>query len=98
LVHSLFYRKSIARIFHSFGDSIIASEGLQNLKLCSALISFEKEGIFIGIHQLQNGTSLLLSHPKTRPLSQKRQPILSPLTKSEGWGLLIESTEIDLHV
>jgi hypothetical protein len=38
---------SRSRIFHVYGDIIIAGEGLKNLGLCSALTAFEQGGIFI---------------------------------------------------
>jgi hypothetical protein len=38
---------SRSRIFHLYGDVIIAVEGLQNLSLCSALRAFEQGGFFI---------------------------------------------------
>jgi hypothetical protein len=38
---------SCLRIFHLYGDVIIAGEGLQKLGLCSALRAFEQGGIFI---------------------------------------------------
>jgi hypothetical protein len=38
---------SRSRIFHLYGDVIIAGEGLQNLGLCSALRAFEQGGIFV---------------------------------------------------
>jgi hypothetical protein len=40
------------KIFNLYGDVTIASEGLQNLGLCSALRAFEQEGIFIVPHLL----------------------------------------------
>jgi hypothetical protein len=40
------------KIFHLYGDVIIAVKGLQNLGLCSALKAFEQEGIFIVPHLL----------------------------------------------
>jgi hypothetical protein len=43
---------SRSRIFHLYGDITIASEGLQNLGLCSALRTFEQGGIFIVPHLL----------------------------------------------
>jgi hypothetical protein len=43
---------SCLRIFHFYGDVTIASEGLQNLGLCSALRAFEQIGIFIVAHLL----------------------------------------------
>jgi hypothetical protein len=43
---------SRSRIFHLYGDVIIAGEGLQNLGLCSALRAFEQGGIFIVPHLL----------------------------------------------
>jgi hypothetical protein len=47
---------SRSRIFHLHEDVTIASEGLQNLGLCSALRAFEQEGIFIVPHLLWHGT------------------------------------------
>jgi hypothetical protein len=41
---------SRSRIFHLYGDVTIASEGLQNLGLCSALRALEQGGIFIVPH------------------------------------------------
>jgi hypothetical protein len=38
--------------FHLYGDVTIASEGLQNLGLCSAFGAFEQGGIFIVPHLL----------------------------------------------
>jgi hypothetical protein len=43
---------SRSRIFHLYGDVTIAYEGLQNLGLFSALMTFEQEGIFIVPHLL----------------------------------------------
>jgi hypothetical protein len=40
------------KIFHLYGYIAIASEGLQNLGLCSALRAFEQGGIFIVPHLL----------------------------------------------
>jgi hypothetical protein len=48
---------SRSRIFHLYGDVKIASEGVQNLGLCSALRAFEQGGIFIVPHLLWRGTS-----------------------------------------
>jgi hypothetical protein len=39
-------------MFHLYGDVNIASEGLQNLGLCSALRAFDKGRIFIVSHLL----------------------------------------------
>jgi hypothetical protein len=47
-----FYVPQHSRIFHLYGDVIIAGEGLQNLGLCSALQAFELGGIFIMPHNL----------------------------------------------
>jgi hypothetical protein len=38
--------------FHLYGDVTIASEGLQNLGLCSVLRAYEQGGIFIVQHLL----------------------------------------------
>jgi hypothetical protein len=38
--------------FHLYGDVTIASEGLQNLGLCSALMAFEQGEVFIVPHLL----------------------------------------------
>ena len=43
---------SHARIFHLYGDVIIAGEGLPNLGLYSWLGTFEQGGIFIVSHLL----------------------------------------------
>jgi hypothetical protein len=43
---------SCSRIFHLYGDVIIADEGLQNLGLCSALSAFEHGGFVIAPHLL----------------------------------------------
>jgi hypothetical protein len=43
---------SCSRIFHLYEDVAITVEGLQNLGLCSALMAFEQEGIFIVPHLL----------------------------------------------
>ena len=48
---------SHSRIFHSHEDVTNASEGLQNLGLCSTLRAFEQGGIFIVPHLLWQGTS-----------------------------------------
>jgi hypothetical protein len=40
------------RVFHLYGDVTLASKGLQNLGLCSALRAFEQGGIFIVPHLL----------------------------------------------
>jgi hypothetical protein len=47
-----------SRIFHLYGEVTIAGEGLQNLGLCSALLAFERGGVFIVPHLLQHGTSV----------------------------------------
>jgi hypothetical protein len=49
---------SRSRMFHLYGDVTIANGGLQNLGLCSALMAFEQEGIFIVLHLLWHGTSV----------------------------------------
>jgi hypothetical protein len=49
---------SRSRIFHLYGDVTIASEGLQNLGLCSALRAFEQGGIFFVPHLLWHGASV----------------------------------------
>jgi hypothetical protein len=49
IIYSLTSR---SRIFHLYEDITIASEGLQNLGLCSALGAFEQGGIFIVQHLL----------------------------------------------
>jgi hypothetical protein len=41
---------SRSRIFHLYGEVIIAGEDLQNLGLCSALRAFEQGGVFIVPH------------------------------------------------
>jgi hypothetical protein len=41
-------------------DVIIVGEGLQNLGICSALMAFEQEGIFIVPHLLWHGASVFL--------------------------------------
>jgi hypothetical protein len=51
---------SRSRIFHLYGDVVIAGEGLQNLTLCSALRAFEQGGIFIVPHLLWHRTSVFL--------------------------------------
>jgi hypothetical protein len=45
-------------IFHLYGDVTIASKELQNLGLCSALMTFEQGGIFIVPHLLSREESL----------------------------------------
>jgi hypothetical protein len=55
------------RIFHLYVDVTIASEGLQNLGLCSALRAFEQGGIFHVPHLLWHGTSVF-------PVSSKGPP------------------------
>jgi hypothetical protein len=47
-----------SRIFHLYGDVSIASGGLQNLGLSSALRAFEHGGIFIVPHLLWHGASV----------------------------------------
>lgn len=37
---------------HTYKDVTTAGEGLQNLRVCSALVAFEKKGIFIGARML----------------------------------------------
>jgi hypothetical protein len=49
IIYSFTYR---SRIFHLYGDVTIASEGLQNFGLSSALKAFEQGGIFIVPHLL----------------------------------------------
>jgi hypothetical protein len=49
---------SRSRIFHLYGDITIASKGLQNVGLCSALRAFEQGGIFIMPHLLWHRTSV----------------------------------------
>jgi hypothetical protein len=46
------YLRRPAQEFFTYGDVTIASEGLQNLGLCSALRAFEQGGIFIVPHLL----------------------------------------------
>jgi hypothetical protein len=58
---------SRSRIFHLYGDVTIASEGLQNLGLCSALRAFEQGGIFIVPHLLWHGTSVFQVSSKGPP-------------------------------
>jgi hypothetical protein len=50
---------SRSRIFYLYEDITITGEGLQNLGLCSALRAFEQRGIFIVLHLLWHGTSVL---------------------------------------
>jgi hypothetical protein len=54
-------------MFHLYGDVTIASGGLQNLGLCSALRAFEQGGIIIVPHLLWHGTSVF-------PVSSKGSP------------------------
>jgi hypothetical protein len=59
---------SLSRIFHLYGDVTIASEGLQNLDLCSVLRAFEQGGIFIVPHLLWHGASVFqVSSERTAP-------------------------------
>jgi hypothetical protein len=60
---------SRSRIFHLYGDVIIAGEGLQNLGPCSALRAFEQGGIFIMPHLLWHGTSFFPVSSEGPPLS-----------------------------
>jgi hypothetical protein len=61
---------SLSRIFHLYREVTIASEGLQNLGLCSALRAFEQGGIFIVPHLLWHGTSVFRVSSKRRaPMS-----------------------------
>jgi hypothetical protein len=55
VTYSFTYR---SRIFHLYGDDIIACKGMQNLGLCSALRSIEEGGIFIVPHLLRHETSV----------------------------------------
>jgi hypothetical protein len=58
---------SRSRIFHLYGDVIIAGEGLQNLGLYSVLRAFELEGIFIVPHLLWHGASVFPVSPEGLP-------------------------------
>jgi hypothetical protein len=58
---------SRSRIFHLYGDVTIASEGLQNLGLCSALRAFEQGGIYTVPHLLWHRTSVFLVSSKGQP-------------------------------
>jgi hypothetical protein len=57
-----------ARIFHLYGDVIIAGEELQKLSLCFALRVFEQEWTFIVPHLLWYG---ILVYPKKLQLNMK---------------------------
>jgi hypothetical protein len=66
-----------SRIFHLYGDVTIASEGLQNLGLFSALRAFDQGGIFIVPHLLWPGVSFF-------PVSSKGPPHLIATYDSQG--------------
>jgi hypothetical protein len=51
-------------MFHVYGDTFIANEGLTNLGLCSALRAFEKKGIITMPRLLWHRTSVFRSHLK----------------------------------
>jgi hypothetical protein len=68
---------SRSRIFHLYGDVTIASEGQQNLGLCSALRAFEQGGIFIVPHLLQHRTSIF-------PVSSEGPPHLVAFYDTRG--------------
>jgi hypothetical protein len=83
LIYILYCFTSRSRIFHSYGDGTITSEGLQNLglRVCSALRAFEQGGIFVVPHLLWHGTSFFRSHSNDCPIK-------SPLTThKEMWGI-----------
>jgi hypothetical protein len=72
------------RIFHLYGDVIIAGEGLQNLGLCLVLRAFECSGplsrgggSFSYYTYCDTGPRFFWSHPKDCPIQ-------SPLTTHEG--------------
>jgi hypothetical protein len=69
---------SRSRIFHLYGDVPITGEGLQNLGLCSALRTFEQEGMLIVPPACCNtGPRFFRSHPKDRLIQ-------SPLMTHKG--------------
>jgi hypothetical protein len=68
---------SRSRIFHLYGDVTIASEGLQNLGLCSALRVFEQGGIFIVPHLLCHDASVF-------PVSSEGPPHLVAFYNTRG--------------
>jgi hypothetical protein len=61
------------KIFHSFGDVAIAIEVLQNnyrdlhVHVCSKLMAFELEGIFIEPHLLSYGALVVVVSSEDRP-------------------------------
>jgi hypothetical protein len=75
--HGLIDCTSRSRIFHLYGDVIIADEGLQNLGLCSALRAFGQGGIFIVPHLLWHGTSVF-------PVSSEGSP--QSVASYDTWG------------
>jgi hypothetical protein len=64
--HAIFINRfmSRSRIFHLYGDVIIASEGLQNLGLFSAFRAFEQWGSLSRHTCRDTGPRFFLSHPK----------------------------------
>jgi hypothetical protein len=64
---------SRSRIFHLYGDVTIASWGLQNIGLCSALRAFEQGEICIVPHQLWHGTSVFPVSSEVPPLGRLLQ-------------------------
>jgi hypothetical protein len=77
LIDYLRLNKSRSRIFHFYGDVVIAGEGLKNLGLCSALRAYEQGGIFIVPHLLWHGTSVF-------PVSSEGLPDLFASYDTQG--------------
>jgi hypothetical protein len=73
---------SQSRMFHLYGDVIIADGGLQSLGLCSTLKAFEQGGIFNVPHLLWHGTSVF-------PVSSKGSPFSRLLRHTWRYGLSI---------
>jgi hypothetical protein len=68
---------SRSRLFYLYGDVTIAGEGMQNLRLCSALRAFKQGGICIVQHLLWHGTSVF-------PVSSETPPHL--FASYDTWG------------